>query len=79
MTSRTTGTTHVTLAGGKVFVDLGFDTTEAAALKEASDRIVAEKLTFKETLLGDPDGSPVRVSTLDGAVPAKVAEPLPDK
>ena len=42
---------HVTPANGNVFLDLGFPPEEAAALMADSNRIIAEKLAIKESLM----------------------------
>lgn len=42
---------HVTPADGNIFADLGFGPEEAAALLAESDRIIAEKLAIKESLM----------------------------
>jgi len=39
-----TKTSHITPAGGNVFLDLGFEPREAAALKEKSKKIIDKKL-----------------------------------
>lgn len=41
--SRMTKTTHITPANGNIFLDLGFDPDEAAALKAESLHIIAER------------------------------------
>lgn len=41
---------HITPVGGNVFSDLGFEPTEAAALKADSDRLISEKLAAKDSL-----------------------------
>lgn len=46
-----TRSTHITPAGGNVFADLGFSPKEAAALKANSNRVIAEKLAIKESLM----------------------------
>ena len=40
---------HVTPVGGNVFVDLGFESGEANALKEESDRVIALKLKVAQS------------------------------
>jgi predicted XRE-type DNA-binding protein len=47
---------HITPAGGNVFADLGFEPKEAAALKAESQRIIAEKLAIKESLMAELAG-----------------------
>jgi predicted XRE-type DNA-binding protein len=42
---------HVTPVGANIFADLGFEPTEAAKLLEASNRIISEKLSIKESLM----------------------------
>lgn len=42
---------HVTPAEGNLFADLGFGPEEAAALLAESDRVIAEKLAIKESLM----------------------------
>jgi predicted XRE-type DNA-binding protein len=42
---------HITPAGGNVFVDLGFDVEEAAALQAKSKQIISDKLAIKECLM----------------------------
>ena len=42
-----TQSTHITPAGGNVFVDIGFEPEEAAALQAETQRIIAEKLAIK--------------------------------
>jgi predicted XRE-type DNA-binding protein len=44
---------HVTPAGGNVFLDLGFEPEEAAALQAESRRVISEKLAIKESLMGE--------------------------
>jgi predicted XRE-type DNA-binding protein len=44
---------HVTSAGGNVFLDLGFEPEEAAALQAESKRVISEKLAIKESLMGE--------------------------
>lgn len=46
-----TRSAHVTPAGGNVFADLGFTPKEATALKAHSNRVIAEKLAIKESLM----------------------------
>lgn len=45
--------THVTPVGGNVFTDLGFEPEEAAALHADSQRIIREKLAFRNSLLSE--------------------------
>lgn len=47
---------HITAAGGNVFVDLGFEPREAAALQAESKRIFSEKLAIKEALVSELAG-----------------------
>lgn len=42
---------HVTPADGNIFADLGFGPEEAAALLAEADRVIAEKLAIKESLM----------------------------
>jgi predicted XRE-type DNA-binding protein len=42
---------HVTPADGNIFVDLGFEQEEAAQLLAESDRVIADKLAIKESLM----------------------------
>jgi predicted XRE-type DNA-binding protein len=51
-----TQSVHITPAGGNVFLDLGFEPDEAAALKADSDRIISEKLAIKEALMSELAG-----------------------
>jgi len=44
---------HITLVGGNVFADLGFEKAEATALQERSKRIISEKLAIKESLMSE--------------------------
>ncbi len=44
---------HITPAGGNVFLDLGFEPEEAAALQAESKRVISEKLAIKESLMGE--------------------------
>ncbi|WP_374582737.1 helix-turn-helix domain-containing protein [Pseudoduganella sp.] len=46
-----TKSAHITPVGGNVFVDLGFDPSEAAALQANSNRIIAGKIAIKEQLM----------------------------
>jgi len=48
-----TRSTHVTLVGGNVFADLGFEPKEAAELQAESKRIISEKLIIKERLMSE--------------------------
>jgi len=43
--------THVTPVGGNVFVDLGFEPEEAAALQAEAQKIIREKLVVKNSLM----------------------------
>lgn len=45
--------THMTPVGGNVFVDLGFEPEEATALQAESQRIIREKLVFKNSLISE--------------------------
>ena len=47
---------HITAVGGNVFADLGFEPEEAAALKAESQRIIAEKLAIKDSLMTELAG-----------------------
>ncbi len=47
---------HVTPADGNVFLDLGFEPEEAARLKAASDREIAQQIAIKEKLRGEVTG-----------------------
>jgi predicted XRE-type DNA-binding protein len=47
---------HITPAGGNVFADLGFEPEEAAALKAESQRIIADKLAIKVSLMSELAG-----------------------
>jgi len=47
---------HFTPVGGNVFVDLGFEPKEAAALKAESQRIISEKLSTKGSLMTELAG-----------------------
>lgn len=47
---------HFTPVGGNVFVDLGFEPEEAAALKAESQRIISEKLATKDSLMTELAG-----------------------
>lgn len=49
--STDTKSTHTTPVGGNVFADLGFEPEEATTLKVESQRIIAEKLTTKTSLM----------------------------
>lgn len=51
--STETDSAHITPVGGNVFADLGFDTEEAAALQAESQRIIADKLAIKESLMSE--------------------------
>lgn len=42
---------HITPVGGNIFLDLGFEPEEAAALKAESDRMIAEKQALKKSLM----------------------------
>jgi predicted XRE-type DNA-binding protein len=42
---------HIAPADGNVFADLGFEPEEAAALKAESQRIIADKLAIKVSLM----------------------------
>jgi len=42
-----TQSAHITPVGGNVFIDLGFESEEAAALQAETQRIIAEKLAIK--------------------------------
>ena len=44
-------TTHVTPVGGNVFLDLGFEPQEAAALHAESQRVISEKVAIKQRLM----------------------------
>lgn len=44
---------HITPTGGNVFSDLGFEPEEAAGLKAKSDRVIADKLAIKESLMAE--------------------------
>lgn len=44
---------HVTPAGGNVFLDLGFDTEEAARLKVEADHIISTKIAIRESLMNE--------------------------
>jgi predicted XRE-type DNA-binding protein len=44
---------HITPAGGNVFLDLGFEAEEAAALQAESKRVISEKRAIKESLMGE--------------------------
>lgn len=44
---------HVTPVGSNVFVDLGFEPEEATALQSESQRIIREKLVFKNSLISE--------------------------
>ena len=44
---------HITLVGGNVFADLGFEKAEATALQERSKRIISEKFAIKESLMSE--------------------------
>jgi hypothetical protein len=46
------GCAHITPVGGNIFLDLGFNPVEAAALKSASQKIISDKLALKERLMG---------------------------
>ena len=48
-----TKSAHITPAGGNVFLDLGFESEEAAKLKARSERIISEKLAIKEALMSE--------------------------
>ena len=47
------GIEHITPADGNIFLDLGFDPVEAAALKAELDREVAQRESLKEQLRGE--------------------------
>lgn len=51
-----TKSSHITLVGGNVFADLGFEPEEAAALKVESQRIISEKLSIKNSLMTELAG-----------------------
>jgi len=40
---------HVTPVGGNIFVDLGFESGEAKALKEKSEHVIALKLKVAQS------------------------------
>jgi predicted XRE-type DNA-binding protein len=42
---------HITPAGGNVFAELGFESTEAAALLDQSQKAIAKKLAIKAQLM----------------------------
>lgn len=42
---------HITLVGGNVFADLGFEPEEAEALKAESLRMISEELANKDSLM----------------------------
>jgi predicted XRE-type DNA-binding protein len=44
---------HITLVGGNVFADLGFEPEVAANLQENSNRIFLEKLAIKNSLMNE--------------------------
>lgn len=44
---------HVTRADGNVFADLGFKPAGAAKLQTRSKRIIADKLTIKQSLMAE--------------------------
>jgi len=48
-----TKSARVTPAGGNVFADLGFEPTEAQALRAQSQRIISDKIAIKEKLMGE--------------------------
>lgn len=46
-------TTQITAVGGNVFLDLGFEPTEATRLQAETKRIIAAKLAIKHELMAD--------------------------
>lgn len=48
-----TQASHLTPSGGNVFLDLGFDTEEAAWLKAEADRIISTKIAIRESLMNE--------------------------
>jgi predicted XRE-type DNA-binding protein len=51
--STDTKSMHVTRVGNNVFIDLGFESEEAAALKANSLRVIAQKLALKDALMAE--------------------------
>ena len=45
------GSSHITPAGGNIFLDLGFSKEEAERLLAESDRIIDQKLAIKQQLM----------------------------
>lgn len=52
------GSSHVTPAGGNIFLDLGFEPQEAKKLLEETQRKVAEKLAANISAPGDSAAKP---------------------
>lgn len=51
-------TTHITPAGGNVFVDLGFEPAEAAALKAKSEHDIMARLVVESSKSNEPNQAP---------------------
>ena len=68
---------HITPAGGNIFADLGFDTEEALALQAESKRIIAEKLSIKESLMTELAGwiNEKKLKQADAAIILGVTRP----